>query len=134
MEQHSRIGSETLRAIRQRMGADELLDMGIAIAHEHHERWEGGGYPEGLKGEKISLAARIVALADVYDAMTTKRVYKDAVSHEQTRVAILNGRGSHFDPRVVDAFERIQDQFDHLRRETGASDINEEPKLKRPAA
>lgn len=117
MEQHTLIGADTLVAIRRHVGHDDLLDMGIEVAIQHHERWDGDGYPMGLKGEEISLAARLVALADVYDAMTSRRVYKLAKSHLEARAQIVGSRGTHLDPRIVDAFERIHEQFNAARRE-----------------
>jgi putative two-component system response regulator len=81
------------------------------IAWAHHERWDGTGYPRGLKGEEIPLCARIVAVADVYDALTMKRVYKSAISSDITRGMILEGSGTHFDPLIVEAFVAIEDQF-----------------------
>jgi len=117
MQEHARIGAETLLAIRQRVGDDELLSMGIQIALSHHERFDGAGYPHGLSHEQIPLAARIVSVADVYDALTTKRPYKQAMTHEQARAAIREQRDRQFDPRVVDAFERIHRQFDATRHE-----------------
>lgn len=117
MEQHTLIGADTLVAIRRHVGHDDLLDMGIEVAIQHHERWDGDGYPMGLREEEISLAARIVALADVYDAMTSRRVYKLAKSHEEARAVIVGSRGTHMDPRIVDAFERIHEEFNAARRE-----------------
>ena len=111
MERHPVIGADTLLAIRRTMGRDELVDMAIVVTLEHHERWDGSGYPTGLSGEDIQLAARIVALADVYDALTSKRVYKDAMSHEKAAGIIVEERGRQFDPTVVDAFEACQDAF-----------------------
>jgi len=81
------------------------------IARSHHERFDGSGYPDGLAGEDIPLCGRIVALADVYDALTTKRVYKPAFSHEKSREIIINGMGSHFDPDIVRAFLQNEDRF-----------------------
>jgi putative two-component system response regulator len=115
MERHTIMGADTLLSIRSRFGADPFLDMGINIALAHHERWDGSGYPFGLQGNQISLAARIVALADVYDALTSERVYKAAYSHEKARAIILDGRGSHFDPDVIDAFERCEHLFNEIR-------------------
>ncbi len=80
----------------------------------HHEKWDGTGYNQGLKGEQIPLSARIMALADVYDALTAKRVYKEAFDHAKAREIIINGRGKHFDPDVVDAFLVVQDQFKEI--------------------
>lgn len=115
MQTHTTIGADTLLAIRIELGEDELLEMSIQIALEHHEKWDGTGYPMGLMGEQIALSARIVALADVYDALTSRRVYKDAFSHEKAREIILEGRGSHFDPAVVDGFLSIEREFDNIR-------------------
>ncbi len=81
------------------------------IALTHHERFDGGGYPQGLAGEAIPLAGRIVALADVYDALTSKRVYKEAYAHKVARRIILEERGEHFDPKIVDAFVAVEREF-----------------------
>lgn len=121
MQTHPVIGADTLIAIRKRLGEDELVNMGIQIALEHHERWDGAGYPFGLAGTQITLPARIVALADVYDAMTSKRVYKDAAPHAEVLKHIAAGRGTQFDPHVVDAFIRVQAEFDRVRRELDCS-------------
>ncbi|MCA9134003.1 MAG: response regulator, partial [Planctomycetales bacterium] len=98
MQQHTTIGCQTLDAAFAACPAAEYLRFARDIAASHHERFDGTGYPQGLKGEAIPLCARIVALADVYDALTTKRVYKDAFSHETARRIILESSGSHFDP------------------------------------
>jgi len=111
MEQHVRIGADTLRAIKERVGEDELLAMAIDVTLQHHEKVNGTGYPAGLKQAEISLAARIVALADVYDALTSDRVYKKAMRHEEAAAIIRKSRGSHFDPMVVDAFVRREAEF-----------------------
>ncbi len=116
METHAAIGGETLAAVRGRFGEDPLIDMAIAIAMEHHEKWDGSGYPNRLAGERITLSARIVALADFYDAITSERVYKAAMTHEEARELIRQGRGTHFEPVIADAFERRQDEFDRVRR------------------
>ncbi len=118
MEKHTLIGGETLLSIRNNFGADEFLDMGIEIALQHHEKFNGSGYPFQIQGEDISLAARIVAIADVYDALTTARVYKDAMSHEKAMSIIHEGKGTHFDPDVVDAFDQTQAVFNHIRSES----------------
>jgi len=115
IKRHTSIGGETLREIREHLGENQMIDMGIDVTMQHHERWDGQGYPNGLAGEEISLAARIVALADFYDALTSERVYKSASTHAETRRLISDGRGTHFDPRVVDAFERTHKQFDQVR-------------------
>jgi HD-GYP domain-containing protein (c-di-GMP phosphodiesterase class II) len=121
MQLHPIIGADTLIAIRRRLGDDELVNMGIQIALEHHEKWDGSGYPFGLRESQITLPARIVALADVYDAMTSKRVYKDAVGHAEVVKQIVASRGTHFDPQIVDAFIRVQDKFERIRRELASN-------------
>ena len=104
MKKHSAIGGETLKAAGEEAGEGSFLAMGRDIAFSHHEKWDGSGYPYGLKGEEIPLASRIVAVGDVYDALTSRRPYKEPFSHEKSMAIIMKGRGSHFDPDVVDAF------------------------------
>jgi len=112
IEKHPLVGGDTLHAVRQHLHAhDDFLVPACEIAFAHHEKWDGSGYPFGLAGETIPLAARIVALADVYDALTTDRVYRKALPHDEARTILLDGRGSHFDPRVVDAFLAQEDGF-----------------------
>ncbi len=115
MEKHTLIGAETLLSIRTKLGTDEFIDMGIEIALQHHEKWDGSGYPFQIAGEDISLAARIVALADVYDALTSERVYKIAMTHAKAIDIITQGKGSHFDPELVDAFLENASLFDEIR-------------------
>jgi len=81
----------------------------------HHERWNGKGYPAGLSGNGIPVAARIVALADVYDAMTTERVYKKAFSHDKAKAIIVEEEGAHFDPRIVSAFLAMEAKFKEFK-------------------
>jgi len=88
-----------------------FLDVACQIAMSHHEKWDGSGYPAGLSGDDIPIPARLMALADVYDAMSCKRIYKLAIAHDEVTSAILEGRGKHFDPDVVDAYLEIQLQF-----------------------
>ena len=111
MKNHSRLGYETINEALQRYPAADYLKMSAEIALSHHEKYDGSGYPEGLKGKAIPLAARIVALADVYDALVSKRVYKDAILHDMAKAIILQGNGSHFDPMVVDAFITCEKKF-----------------------
>ncbi len=120
MEKHTLIGGETLLSIRSRFGADKFIDMCIEIALQHHERWDGTGYPFGLKEDESSIAARIVAVADVYDALTSERVYKDAMSHEKACSIIEAGRGTHFDPEIVDAFVACSETFNEIRLNTNS--------------
>ena len=95
----------------------KFLCMARDIARCHHEKFDGSGYPDGLAGEDIPLCGRIVALADVYDALTTKRVYKPAFSHEKAVAIIREGRGRHFDPDIVDAFEANEERFVAIREQ-----------------
>jgi putative two-component system response regulator len=111
MKTHAALGAKTLDAALQRFPNARFLQMASEIAATHHEKFDGTGYPRGIAGERIPLCGRIVALADVYDALTSRRVYKEAISHEQARDFILGERGRHFDPDVVDAFVSADDQF-----------------------
>jgi putative two-component system response regulator len=111
MERHPAIGAEALDAILVRTRGDELLRMARNIAAAHHERWDGRGYPRGLKGEEIPLEARIVAVADVYDALTSRRVYKPPMPHDQAVGIIREGRGTQFDAQVVDALLQCEIVF-----------------------
>ncbi|MEJ5299973.1 MAG: two-component system response regulator [Thermodesulforhabdaceae bacterium] len=104
MKLHTVIGASVLKDVYSKHTSNEFVAMSIEIAMSHHERWDGKGYPEGLKGEQIPLPARIVALADVYDALRSKRPYKDPMSHEKALEIIQSEKGGHFDPHVVDAF------------------------------
>lgn len=104
MKKHVIIGGQTLEMARDQVGLGTFMDMAADIARYHHERFDGAGYCEGLKAQDIPLSARIVALADVYDALTSQRVYKLALSEDAAREIIVNGSGSQFDPVVVDAF------------------------------
>ncbi|MEF8697879.1 MAG: HD domain-containing phosphohydrolase [Candidatus Accumulibacter sp. UW20] len=115
MKRHPVIGRDALRIAETRSGSDHSF-LGIAkeVAYAHHEHWDGGGYPEGIKGEAIPLSARIMALADVYDAMISKRVYKPAMSHATAVDQIRAGRGTHFDPSLVDGFLEAADQFNDI--------------------
>ena len=123
MRSHTIVGGETLTAAEQESGHNPLLVMGRDIAFGHHEKWDGTGYPEGLAGEDIPLAARIVALADVYDALRSKRPYKQPFTHEAAKEILLRGRESHFDPAVVDAFVARESRFigiQEMLQDTGA--------------
>jgi putative two-component system response regulator len=111
MKTHTTRGAETLDAALARYPGARFLKMARDIVLCHHEKYDGSGYPQGLSGEDIPLCGRIVAIADVFDALTTKRVYKDAFSHEKARGIILKDRGTHFDPAVVDAFLANEDRF-----------------------
>lgn len=116
MKTHTTIGAATLEAAHVEGGARGFLEMGRDIALCHHERWDGEGYPRGSSGEEIPLAARILSLADVYDALTTKRPYKEAWSHEEASEWISERGGSQFDPNVVASFVARAEEFDAMRK------------------
>jgi putative two-component system response regulator len=115
MKRHPVIGRDALRVAETRIGSDKSF-LGVAkeVAYAHHERWDGAGYPEGIEGESIPLSARIMALADVYDSMISRRVYKPAMSHATAVDQIRSGRGTHFDPSLVDCFLDTADQFNRI--------------------
>lgn len=116
MKAHTIIGGDTLKAADAEAGENSFLSMGCEIAYYHHEKWDGTGYPFRLSGLDIPLSARIVALGDVYDALTSRRPYKEAFSHERSKAIILEGRGTHFDPDVVDAFLNREEHFIMVRQ------------------
>ena len=111
MKRHTSIGADILISLSEQLGRDPWVDTAIQITLGHHERWDGTGYPFGLRGTTNNVPARIVAVADVYDALTTRRVYKDAMSHEEAAALINDGNGSHFDPMVVDAFLSVLEKM-----------------------
>lgn len=115
MKAHTTIGAETLDAALAQNPKARFLQVAREIAAAHHERYDGRGYPLGLAGDDIPLSARIVAVADVYDALTSRRVYKDAFAHHVARNIILKDSGTHFDPDVVDAFLAVEGQFIEFR-------------------
>jgi len=117
MKAHGTIGADTLRAVDRLHPGNDFVRMGIQIAETHHEKWTGAGYPKGLAGTDIPLVGRILALADVYDALTSKRCYKEAFSHEESRGILEEERGQHFDPDVVDAFLAAEAEFIAIRQE-----------------
>jgi response regulator RpfG family c-di-GMP phosphodiesterase len=108
MKKHPVYGLNVITTAQQRAGArdDATLAMAKEIVYTHHERWDGKGYPRGLKGEQIPIPGRVIAIVDVYDALTTMRCYRQPLPHERAVEMIVNGEGTHFDPAVVDAFLR----------------------------
>jgi putative two-component system response regulator len=111
MKSHTIIGFETLNEALHKYPRAEYLRMSAEIARSHHEKYDGTGYPDGLKAEETPLSARIVALSDVYDALVNKRVYKNAMSHDMARSIIISEREKHFDPVVVDGFLSCEPMF-----------------------
>ena len=111
MQLHTVLGSECLAAIQEQLEEDDFLDLAKQIAAAHHEHWDGGGYPLGIQGKEIPLAARIVALADVYDALSSRRPYKEPVPHSEVREWIASRYATHFDPAIVEAFVAREEDF-----------------------
>ena len=112
MKRHTIYGRDAIIAAERAMETPgSFLLTARIIAYSHHEKWDGSGYPEGLAGEDIPLPARLMAIADVYDALISKRVYKDALSHEEAAMIIEAGAGKHFDPEFVAAFSRVKGEF-----------------------
>ena len=114
MKTHSEIGAETLREVRRKYVSNAFVNMGIEIARFHHEKWDGSGYPEGRSREAIPLSARIMAVADVYDALRTRRPYKEPFSHEESFTILQKDSGSHFDPLLVEVFGDLEDEIKEL--------------------
>jgi PAS domain S-box-containing protein len=126
---HTTKGGDALQEVDNHLKRQTFLTLGKEIAYYHHERWDGKGYPEGRRGEQIPLSARIVSLADVYDALTSDRPYRTAVSHEEARKIIAAGRGTQFDPDLVDAFLANEQVFDRIRGELEAPELQEHPEM-----
>ncbi|WP_415888435.1 HD domain-containing phosphohydrolase [Neptuniibacter sp. SY11_33] len=120
MKTHTVLGYQAVTSAQQLLDnassnkAVKFLELAQQVTLSHHERWDGKGYPQGLKEEEIPLIARLMAVADVYDAMISRRPYKSAVDHQRVTNVILSGRGKHFDPAVVDAFIDLQDMFERI--------------------
>lgn len=115
MRTHATIGGDILRRVHAVAGGSDFLDIGMEIAYQHHERWDGRGYPAGLAGERIGLPGRIVTLVDAYDALTSRRPYQEAVDHAIAVARLAHDRGKHFDPVVFDAFVDGHREFDRIR-------------------
>ena len=112
MKTHTTLGRDAIENAQRRVGVSvPLLEVAKEIALSHQEKWDGSGYPEGLAGEAIPLSARLMAVADVYDALISRRVYKAPMSHEQAAAIIVAGAGQHFDPDISDAFVALEQQF-----------------------
>jgi HD-GYP domain-containing protein (c-di-GMP phosphodiesterase class II) len=116
IERHPEIGAQCLEDIERRLGSSNFLQLAREIALSHHERWDGTGYPRRTAGTHIPLSARIVAICDVYDALTSRRVYKDRLPHEKCVAIIREGAGSQFDPVLVDVFLEIQSELGDIAR------------------
>ena len=123
MKTHTTLGREVIEHAERLIGGTvDFLTMAKEIAHAHQEKWDGSGYPLGLSGDAIPVSARLMALADVYDAIISRRVYKEGMSHETAVNIILQGRGQHFDPDIVDAFTTLLDEFQDIAQRFADSD------------
>ena len=123
MKTHTTLGRDAIMAAERELGVEVgFLKYAKEIAYGHQEKWDGSGYPQGLAGDAIPISARLMAVADVYDALISRRVYKEGMSHEQAVAIITAGRGQHFDPDMVDAFLALQDEFIAIARRYADSD------------
>ena len=117
MKNHSLYGSDIVENILGENTDEHLVRISSDIAHFHHEKWDGSGYPEGLRGEEIPLCARIMAVADVFDALISRRVYKKEIPVEQAVTVLEEEAGSHFDPQIVDVFLRLREKIETYLRQ-----------------
>ncbi len=117
MKQHTVYGHDSLLRAEQVLGTTDFLQMAREIAYTHHEKWDGSGYPRGLKGDEIPVSGRLMAVADVYDALISYRVYKKPIPHEEAVAIIQNSSGSHFDPDIVAQFLVQQEEFRQIAEE-----------------
>ena len=129
MKTHTTLGRNAILHAEREMGVEvEFLTFAKEIAYSHQEKWDGSGYPEGLAGEQIPVSARLMAVADVYDALISRRVYRDAMPHSEAVRIIGLTRGKHFDPDVVDAFLEVQDNFQAIAIAYSDSDADMQKK------
>lgn len=117
IKQHTTIGSDAIENSMKLVRENQFLKYVYEMVRWHHEKWNGSGYPEGLAGNDIPFVARVMAVADVYDALTSIRPYKSSIEHKVAVKIIKEGRETHFDPEIVDIFLRIEDKFDEIREE-----------------
>lgn len=117
MKTHATLGKDAIEEAEKQLGMEvPFLSIAKEIAYTHHEKWDGSGYPLGLKGSQIPISGRLMAVADVYDALISRRVYKEPMSHESAVGIMLEGKGKHFDPDVIDAFLELQDTFKEIAK------------------
>jgi putative two-component system response regulator len=123
MKTHCKLGRDAIQHAEDQLGLEvDFLKYAKEIAYGHQEKWDGSGYPEGLAGDAIPISARLMAVADVYDALISRRVYKEGMPHAKAASIIAEGRGSHFDPDIVDAFMALQEQFQEVAKRYADSD------------
>jgi putative two-component system response regulator len=132
MKTHTTLGRDAIIAAERELGIEvDFLKFAKEIAYGHQEKWDGSGYPEALAGDAIPISARLMAVADVYDALISRRVYKEGMSHEAAVAIIAEGRGKHFDPDMVDAFMAILDQFVDIAKRYADTDHDMDKKRER---
>ena len=122
MKKHTILGSEALLVAERELGSSSFLRIAAEMCRSHHEKWNGEGYPDGLSGRIIPLAGRLMAVADVYDALISSRVYKPPFSHSDATSIILEGKGTHFDPEIIDAYEKTHREFERVATELADQD------------
>ena len=122
MKKHAVIGRNAIRATEKKLGSGSFLRFAHDIAYTHHEKWDGRGYPQALKGEEIPLCGRLMALADAYEALISQRIYKPPLTHEEAVRIIVKDKGTHFDPDIVDAFLTVSEEFRIIAREYADSE------------
>ena len=125
MKTHCKLGRDAIQQAEDRLGLKvDFLTVAKEIAYGHQEKWDGSGYPEGLSGDNIPVSARLMAVADVYDALISRRVYKEGMPHEKAVQIIVDGRGKHFDPDMIDAFLVIVEKFHAIAQQYVDSDAD----------
>ncbi|MBI5920168.1 MAG: two-component system response regulator [Betaproteobacteria bacterium] len=125
MKSHTTLGRDAIEYAQNALGTNaDFLVFAKPIAYSHQEKWDGSGYPQGLAGDDIPIAARLMAVADVYDALISRRVYKEGMPHEKAVKILIDGRGSHFDPDMIDAFVEIQEEFRAIAQRFADSDAD----------
>ena len=112
IKKHTVLGASILQKTMDEFKTGSYMQIGFQLVKHHHENWDGSGYPEGLSGENIPLSARIMAVADVYDALRSERSYKKSFSHEKTMSIMIRESGIKFDPEIIDVLKSIHDKFE----------------------
>jgi len=129
MKTHTTLGYDAIMHAENALGIDvDFLTFAKSIALSHQEKWDGSGYPQGLAGDAIPIPARLMAVADVYDALTSRRVYKEGMPHEKAVQIMIEGRGRHFDADMLDAFVEIQEEFRAIAHRFSDSDVDMDKK------
>ncbi len=114
MKRHTTLGYEAINKVGSKLKNNDFLNYAAEVAYTHHERYDGTGYPRGLKGEEIPLVGRLMAVADVYDALVSERIYKVAMTHDEAMDIIITERGTHFDPCIVDCAVGLERTFRNI--------------------